>query len=487
MANEKSQPSFLPGRKWKIGFDLFLRTIFVLAVVVMANYIAAQFPQRFYLSSETRVKLAPRTISVLKALTNNVSVTLYYDRKNDFYRDIAAMLDEYRAINPKITYRTVDYVRDAGEAQKVKEHYGLASSADKNLIIFDAGDGRFRVVPGEALVKYAATGLTKDKKLDITPVAFNAQEMFTSVLVTFESHHQFKAYYLKGHGAPSLEDTSEYGFSSFNSVLAQNYISVLPLELSAGTDIPNDCDLLIIAAPTQPFADVELKKISQYLSQGGRLFVMLDYSSLTKSTGLEPILQKWGVGVGEDYVRDKNTYSGQDVIVSQFGHHPIVDALSAGDLEMQIIFPRPVITLANNSAPDAPEVTPLAFSSPESTLAIHSALPPQSYPLMAAVEQKNPAGVPNPRGLTRLVVAGDSFFLNNHYIQAGANRDFLGNAVAWLLDRPTLLQGIGPRPVNEFRLILTKPQQREIYWLLLGALPGAILLFGGLVWFARRK
>ena len=54
-------------------------------------------------------------------------------------------------------------------------------------------------------------------------------------------------------------------------------------------------------------------------------------------------------------------------------------------------------------------------------------------------------------------------------------------------DRPNLLEGIGPRPVTEFRLLITKTQQREICWLLLGALPGAVLLFGGLVWLARRK
>ncbi|HXE43356.1 MAG TPA: hypothetical protein VN516_10055, partial [Candidatus Baltobacteraceae bacterium] len=210
-------------------------------------------------------------------------------------------------------------------------------------------------------------------------------------------------------------------------------------------------------------------------------------STLTRRTGLEPILQKWGIGVGEDYVRDKNTTGDQAVIVSQFGHHPIVDALSANDLPLEMLFPRPVITLNNNSSPNAPEVTPLAFSSPSSTLAINSAFPAQSYPLITAIEQKPVSGVPNPRGATRIVVAGDSIFLDNQFIRALANRDFLGNAVNWLLDRPTMLQGIGPRPVSEFRLILTKSQQREIRWLLLAALPGAILLFGGLIWFIRRK
>lgn len=487
MATEKAQPSFSPGRKWKIGLDLFARTMLVMAVVVMANYLAAQFPQRLYLSSQTRVSLSPRTVSVLKALTNNVTVTLYYDTKDDFYHDIAAMLMEYQKINPKISFTTVDYIRELGEAQKIKERYNLASSTDRNLIIFDAGNGRFKIAPGDALIKYAATGLTKDKKLDITPVAFNAEEMFTAILVSLESNHPFKAYYLRGHGAPALDGNNDNDYSEFASVLAQNFVSITPLDLAGDGDVPSDCDLLIIASPKLPLNDAEAQKISQYLSQGGRLFVLLDYYSLTKQTGLEPILQKWGVGIGQDYVLDKNSYSDQAVIVSQFGHHAIVDPLAANDLPIEMVLPRPVIALGNNSAPDAPEVTPLAFSSPASTLAIHSVLPPQSYPLIAAIEQKTIGGVPLPRGPARLVVTGDSIFLDNKCIRAVANRDFLGNAVNWLLDRQPLLEGIGPRPVTEFRLILTKAQQHEINWLLLGMLPGGMLLLGGLIWFVRRK
>ena len=61
------------------------------------------------------------------------------------------------------------------------------------------------------------------------------------------------------------------------------------------------------------------------------------------------------------------------------------------------------------------------------------------------------------------------------------------NAVNWLLDRPVLLNGIGPSPVTDFRLLMTKAQVRNVRWLLLAALPAAILALGGLVWLRRRK
>src|SRR5208337_808570 len=176
----------------------------------------------------------------------------------------------------------------------------------------------------------------------------------------------------------------------------------------------------------------------------------------------------------------------QDVKVRKFSQHPVVNPLT--QLALQMILPRPIEAVKWSTPPaNAPQVEELAFSSEDSTLADDSAEPPRSYPLIAAVEQKPVAGVANPRGNTRIIVAGDSFFLGNYYIEGGGNRDFLGYAVNWLLDRTTLLKGIGPRPVKEFRLLMTQPQQRKVRWLLLGALPGVVLLFGCLVWLVRRK
>ena len=85
-----------------------------------------------------------------------------------------------------------------------------------------------------------------------------------------------------------------------------------------------------------------------------------------------------------------------------------------------------------------------------------------------------------------MLVVGDSVFLDNHEMDP-VGRDFVGFAANWLLDRTVLLQGLGPRPVTEYQLMMTKNQVQTVQWLLLGALPGGVLLFGGLVWLRRRK
>jgi ABC-type uncharacterized transport system involved in gliding motility auxiliary subunit len=307
------------------------------------------------------------------------------------------------------------------------------------------------------------------------------------MLLALENPRPLTAYFLQGHGEPALDDSGNVGYLKFGSILAQNYIAAINLQLPGDSAVPMDCNLLIIAAPTVPLSELELQKIDQYLAQGGRLFVLFNYASIRQPTGLEPILQRWGVNVVADFVKDlKSTVTGDDVVVRRFSQHPVVNPLT--QLSLQMVRPRPVGRVEwQNPSANAPQVDEIAASSPDSVLEGDPAEPARSYPLMVAVEQKSVAGVANPRGNTRIIVAGDSVFLGNYYIQGGANADFAGYAVNWLLDRTTLLKGIGPRPVTEFRLLMTRTQQREVRWLLLGALPGVVLLFGCLVWLTRRK
>jgi ABC-2 type transport system permease protein len=483
----KSQPSFSPGRRWKIGLEVVVRTALVLAVVVMVNYLGARFFGRFYLSSQTRIQLAPATLSQLKSLTNHVDVTLYYDKQDDFYPTIAALLNEYRSANPRLSVTTVDYVREAGEAQKVKEQYKLNSPTDKNLVIFDC-EGRVKIIPGDALtqIKLEAVPNPKEREFRRRPIAFHGEQAFTSMLLAVTSVRPFKAYFLQGHGEPSLSDTDETGYLKFGSLLAQNYIAVTNLELFGDNPIPMDCNLLIIAGSRTELSETELQKIDQYLAQGGRLFVLFNYFSIKRPTGLEPILARWGVNVGSDWVQDTKTVSGKDVVVSSFSQHPVVNPLIGFGLFLYL--PRPISKVNWENPPaGAPQVDELAFTSPASTLAGEPGNPPHAYPLMVAVEQKPVAGVANARGTTRILAVGDSFAFGNQSIKSLDNSDFIGYAANWLLDRTALLKGIGPRPVTEFRLLMTRTQQREVRWLLLGALPGAVLLFGCLVWLVRRK
>ncbi len=496
MATESHpRPSFSRYRKWAIGFQVVFLVAVVLSVVAMVNYISRDYFLRFHLSTHTRIELSPRTVGFLRSLTNRVKVTLYYDtdeEQSPLYSTVSDLLKEYRGVNQSITVQTVDYVRDPGLAQKVKVKYNLSSPNDKNLVIFDC-EGKVKAIDGNGLAKYAAhvTGQSPDGKLLIErkPIAFLGEIVFTGALLDVTSPTPLKAFFLVGQGEHRIDSGDEVnGYLKFASMLRENCIRPEPLSLLGTNTVPGDCSLLVIAGPREAIPDADLDKIEQYLDQGGRLLALFNFGSVRKEMGLERILARWGVDVGHNVVSDPdNTIRGTDVIVSNFGNgkHPVVNSLVGSALYLTL--PRSVgqLKLSVETA-DAPRVEEIAFSGPRATIAGDVARKPP-FPLMVAVEKGAIKDVITERGSTRLVVVGDSLLLGNLEIDSAANRDFANNAVNWLLERTQLLTGLGPRPITDYRIVMTKTQLHQSQWVLLGAMPGSVLLLGGLVWLRRRR
>jgi hypothetical protein len=483
-----SRPSFSPYRKWAIGLHVLLLVSVVLSVLVMVNYLSRDYFLRFHLSTRTKIELFPRTVSLLRSLTNQVKVTLYYDKDEELYSTVVDLLGEYRLVNPKITVQTVDYERDPGLAQKVKAKYNLSAPTDKNLVIFDC-EGKVTVRDGNSLASYVLEQVPdeKERKFRRKPAAFLGEMAFTAALLDVTSPKPLKAYFLQGHGEHPIDSGDELsGYLKFAAILQQNYIQSEPLSLLGTNAVPLDCNLLVIAGPRDVIPEPELEKIEQYLYQGGRLLALFNFYSVTKNTGLERILAKWGVDVGHAVVKDPdNTISGTDVIVSSFGKHALVNSLLQSRLHM--VLPRSVGQLKTHAqAADAPRVEEIAFSGPRASAASDLVSKPP-FSLVVAVEKGAIKDVITERGSTRMVVVGDSLFLGNRQIDSAANRDFAGCAVNWLLERTQLLAGLGPRPITQYQVVMTKSQLHQAQWVLLAGLPGVVLLLGSLVWLRRRK
>jgi ABC-type uncharacterized transport system len=492
-AESESKPSFSPLRKWSIGFQVGCVLLLVLAVVVMVNYVSRDYYLRLHFSTHTKFPLSPRTVRFLETMTNQVKVTLYYDKDDPFYSTILDLLNEYQIKNPRISLRAVDYKLDPGAAQQLKAKYKfLAAPAAKNLVIFDCEGRGVKPIDGNALTKYILEQVPGAKEREFTrkPVTFEGERAFTATLLAVTSAKPLKAYFLCGHGEHDFENVeSAVGYRKFLSVLNENYVQGEPLSLLA-TNVPSDCNLLVVAGPTVAFTESELERVDQYLAQGGRLLALFNDSALRHGqTGLEAILANWGVDVSTNTVEDPDRTTSKDkvdVIVQSFNpSHPVVNPLL--NSAIQLVLPRAVGRLRTRpQSVDAPQVEELAFSGPGAYLK-SAPTEHRAVPLVVAMEKGAIKGVVTERGNTRMVVVGDSTFLDNQMIVAGANRDFAGYAVNWLLDRPQLLEDVGPRPVTTYRLLMTKAQLSTTEWMLLGGMPGAALAIGGIVWFRRRK
>jgi ABC-type uncharacterized transport system involved in gliding motility auxiliary subunit len=213
--------------------------------------------------------------------------------------------------------------------------------------------------------------------------------------------------------------------------------------------------------------------------------------SLNQTTGLERLLAGWGVEVGHNFVFEAQQGRAGDVqqlIVSHFGNHPIVNPLA--NSRLLLIMPRSIGARAKSpQSADAPKVTELAMTSSEGVASKPNGRAERqgaNIPLMVAVEKGAIQGIASDRGAARIVVVGDSYFLANAPIEVEANRDFARNAVNWLLNRDLLVQGIGSKTIKEYRIVMTASEMSRVRWLFIAGFPGGVLLLGFLVWFRRR-
>lgn len=487
--NADPQPSFSRARRWAIGLNVLVSCLALLAVMALINYIASRHFERFQWSQRDR--LSPLTLRLLESLTNEVRVVVFFDPENPLFRDVKGLIDEYRLRCARLDVEYVDYVRLPGRAAAIKQQYKLASAADKDLVIFESKGRPPSIVYDKELSDYDLSEAFVGKGVRRT--AFKGEQLFTSKIVSVTESEPFKACFLQGHGEhnPVSEEQTE-GYQKFSRVLEEKYISVEPLSLVTN-DVPADCQLLVIAGPRNRLAQFELDKVQDYLKRGGRAFILLTSPLLSdgKKSGLETLLAEWGVGVGDNLVMDKAGNADQVLLAGNFGQHPIVKPLDGSRLGL--LMPRSIERRASSSrTADTAKVAELVFTSSEGMKVTNvrdnrgTVETNGVVPLVVAVEKGTIQGVSPDRGSTRIVVVGDSLFLGNGMIEYDANRDFASLAVNWLLDRSHLL-AIGPQPVREYRIDMTESQMRSARLVLIGGLPGTVLLLGLLVWVRRRR
>ena len=510
MANESStRLTFSARRKWVIGCNLLVALAAVLALVVMVNYLGARHYLRFQWSGHGKIVLSPQTARVLRSITNQVKVTVFFDAREEVEEQIqsltTAWLKEYNYVNPKIVCKAVDPARHPADAELILAAYKLTALKDRNFVILDC-DSRTKVIYQNELVDYQMEpvegGQPREYKKKM--VGFKGEVLFTTALFNLSQPRQYKICFLQGHGEHDPENAKDpHGYAKLAEVLQEKTNAQLEkLSLRGTNEVPADCQLLIVAGPRQPMDESELAKIEDYLRRGGRLFALLNNMAAGGRSGLEQVLARWGVGVGDKAILDPrfSPTSGGDLLTATRYQHPIMKALASDseDNRVRLVLPRAVGKLQSAAPkPDAPKVDVLAATSEGGTEVseFRNGVPyPNPYqdrqgvfPLIAAVED-NIRGVSTERGSTRMVVVGDSLCLDNELIDTPpANHYFAALTANWLLERPqVLLDGLVPQPLKSYRLVMTNQQLQTVQWLLLGGLPGAVLLLGTLVWWGRR-
>ena len=495
--SDSSTRNPITSRRWLWWVNFALGLLAVLALAGMANYFSHRHNHRARWAQRLNNELSPLTLQVLQSVENPVRVVVFYDRRESLYRPVVELLRQYEEQNPLLEVESVDYELEPAKASRIQSEMQLPGNA-RNLVIFHANQ-KTEVVPHGALSGLSPAQRDEDGRAVFKRTRFNGEQMFTSALVAVSDPSKSAIYYLAEHGTHSFTNTATLdGYGRFSQSLAHMNVDLHPLSLSERA-VPADCRLLIIPGPRNKLDALSLSRLRDHLTDGGRQLIL--FRPQTRA-GLEPLLADWGVLVGNDEVNDPgNSYGDGSVKFTKYdwdkkrGLHPVMRALALRQMSVRMGAPCSVTDLQSSPAGgENVRRTVLASTGPQG-LAYLRSVPSMSpnprriglrgyIPVAMAVERDPPPGVENAETV-RLIVMGDSAWLNNALYDREANAELAWHLINWMLDRSQLL-AIGPRPIKDYQFSLTEKNRRDLMGWLLGVVPGSILGMGFLVWLRRR-
>ncbi len=491
-----------PARRVLTSLNLLATLALLGALFILVNYLASRRYLRRDVTRQQIAALSDKTRQALAALKEPVSVIVFYQPSHRLYELIRDQLQEYERLSPLITAEYVDPEQDIARAKQLAKELEIE---DLNLVVFRAGPptnqvgggagGRHKYLSDTDLADYDYGAMADGGQPTVS--AFKAEEAFTSTILSLTQGEAQTLWFTTGHGEKALDSPDSMGLADLKKALERQNMTAEPATLLDKQEIPSDVKLVVAPGPTRRFTDTELALLAAYLERGGRLLALIDP---TDDTGLDSLLERWGVTLGLDVVVDPARQlpfvSAANLFVTSYTDHPIVSKMST----LMTLFPMARSVRPVEPAPEGLAVTALALTSdagwgettPEQTTYERNEGVDRAGPVSIAVAAERrpaaageaPAGAAQPRA--RLVVVGDSEFVVNAQLANVGNRDFLMSAVLWLTEQEQLI-GIGPKTLDSIKLHLTTQQLTGVFWFSLLALPCGIGTLGVVMWLARRQ
>ncbi|MDD4872589.1 MAG: GldG family protein [Kiritimatiellae bacterium] len=485
------------GRRFTTGLNVSISVMLAGLALLMVNYLSSICHFHQDISTTRYYMLSDKTRGILSNLKEKVNVLAFFQQGNELTDDVRNLLKEYeheveKMGQSKLKVEIVDPDRDLARARELKQKYDLS---DPNVVVFESS-GRKKYVVAKEIMDYSMS-LKKEGGVEKKKIAFKGEQVFSSAIQSVTQAGQPVVYFLTGHGERDINDYNRHsGYSTVSRMLRRDNIDINTLNLAERRGVPDDCSALVIAGPGKKFSNDEVAYLSKYLEKKGRMFVLLDPDV---TTGLEGFLGNWGVKVGSGVVVGL-TITGRELVVMQYGEHPITRRLQ--NITTMFYLPRPIEPDSGQPSSvetpvDRPRVTVLASNTKEGWLEMNLKESPARFDsktdrqgqvsVAVAVEKGPVSGIEVELKPARMVVVGDSLFVSNGALSegVGGNEDFFMSAVNWLLERDSLM-GIAPKKPGELRLDMDRERLRIMFILVVMGIPGAVAFIGLMVWLKRR-
>ncbi len=254
------------------------------------------------------------------------------------------------------------------------------------------------------------------------------------------------------------------------------------VNLATSTQVPSECDVLVVAGPKTSFPPEESARIGKYLDEGGKTFLLLDPNT---DPQLGDVLKAWNVKLGSDTVLCGPRGGANRIypVVTEYAQHPITKALS------QTLFPEARSVKSADSSRGEISTTEILKTLEDTWAETEFKGEESKYDEGKDIQGPVSIGVAASKKVgdkeARLVVIGDSEFAANNPIRFNSNGSMFFNTVNWLAQDEDLIS-IRPKSATSRSLVMTAAQQTTFWWLAVLFMPLAAIGAGVYIWWNRR-
>ena len=491
------------GRRFKYGSMAILLSIVVIVAIIVVNIGATLLTERLGLevdmTKDGRYAISDATLELVSNLKEKVNIYVVAteaEMRNHtmidaegyqmvtYGNEIVEVLDKYPVISNGMI--SVEYVDVALNPQFLKQFEGIGA-VDPYTVIIANEKGSYRTVPLYQLY-YWYYSFDESYEQGIGPIGLHVERSIASGILFLDESEKKTAVFMSGHG--EAED-----LMAFSDFLKLNNFECLSANLNT-TDLPEETDLVIIAAPKLDYNEGVIKKLEEYLAGNGvDMFV-----ALSPANGTLPELQRfisdYGVDISNSTVFDTKVSTGAAYI----------SAIPNAEEEMfvnlpyttNIIMPLSLRLTTNEGRPTS-FVARSILTSSESSFAKMNADVTQS---VVVKENEDIAGPFDIACITEhsvldlsdyststnhILVLGSAFSMYDEFFNSSkyTNQEFFTAVLNEFFETPDL----SVYEANEFVVpeILLLNWEKTFVLAILCIIPATLLFAGIFVWFRRKN
>ncbi len=266
-----------------------LLTVVVIAIVIMVNMVAGQFPTSWKnvdLSSNNLYEITDQSKALLKSLNKEVEIHVLAEKASTDER-IQIFLEKYAGLSKKISVKWTDPV--------LHPTVLTTNNAESNTIIVSCEEtGKSSTIALDDMITYDE--YTAYYYGTYEEDSFDAEGQLTGAVNYVVNEVTQKVYYTTGHGEIELSTT-------LSDLFEKSSLSTEEVNTLVQTEIPEDCDLLFLYAPSTDFTEDEITLLSEYLQNGGKMVYLMGDAE-KELANLNGLLLEYGMKVVDGFLAD---------------------------------------------------------------------------------------------------------------------------------------------------------------------------------------